>query len=224
MSDVLYGKKWVLQLYKSDGFYPIECVSEASLTVNTELLPSTSINSGSYRAFQPRLNDAEISVSGVWFLKGKAVSSWVALDLILEQVRQTGVDFRFTATDEGGFVRRVEGHAFIYTSTYSGAAGQLAKFNVSMKVSGPLKIDEAITVNPSDIMIYEGIHPGGTDFVQDAVLVGRTILWVDLSDSNIQVITTGTPDTRQVLYNASTGRLTWGREINPGEYYKIMYT
>lgn len=225
MAEIVLGKQYYLTAYipSLSGYYPFACLQEVSLSVSTEMIPTTTVDSGLYRTFEPRLSEWKLSASGVMILRDLDASYNYALDSILQQVRREGYDIRLLWTDNGGYTRHIEGHVFIPESVFTGTAGQIGKFSIEMQGSGPLTIDGAITINPGNVQRLEVEAPGGTDFVQNAAWVGRSIKWIDRSDSACKLIYSGTPTGREVLYNSSTGRFTFSSTLNAGELITGLY-
>lgn len=224
MADVLQGKDCVLMAYKDGGYYPFVCAQTVDFNLSTELLPSTSINSGTYRTFQPRLSEWGISLSGVTRLRDTSASAVFVLDTIADQVRQSGMDIRLLLTDEGGYVRRLEGHVYIPQSNITGTVGQVSKFGTEFKGSGPLVLDQFITIQPGSVNTYSAYATGGETYIQDALFLGAVVHWVEISDTVADVILSGTPTGRQVKHDVSTGRIDFARPLGQGEFYKILYS
>lgn len=224
MADVVLGKDYLLTVAISNVYYPFACVQEVGLNVSTEMVNTTTADSGIYRTRIPRLSEWSISLSGVHILRDTTTTKMFALDLITEQVRKTGLDIKLLWTDTGAYTRTIAGHVFISSTDFRGIAGQIGKFNAEFPGSGTLTINGIVTINPSTVNTYDGYAVGNETVITNAILIARTIHWVDLSDSNLQVISTGTPNIRQVKYDSSAGSFTFGRALNALEYYKIMYT
>jgi hypothetical protein len=226
MADIVLGKQYILSAYvpAQSGYYPFACLQEVSLSVSTELIPTTTVDSGLYRTFEPRLSEWKLSASGVMILRDVVNTYNFSLDSILAQVRREGYDIRLLWMDTSGYTRQIEGHVFIPESVFTGTAGQIGKWSIEMQGSGPLTINGAITINPTSVNRFTfDSHSGSSTYVQDASLVGRSIKWVDREDSAYEPITSGSPGPREVLYDSSTGRLTFPSIIGPNETISGLY-
>ena len=65
-----------------------------------------------------------------------------------------------------------------------------------------------------------------TDFIfvwSDPALINKKIVGAFKDGIEFQVLITGTPTGKQVLYEASLGQFTWGLPYEPGEYSLIQY-
>jgi hypothetical protein len=225
MADIVLGKQYYLAAYipALSGYYPFACLQEVSLSVSTELIPTTTVDSGIYRTFEPRLSEWKISASGVLVLRDLIDSYNFPLESILYQIRRDGYDIRLLWTDTSGYVRQIEGHVFIPESTFTGTAGQIGKWSIEMQGSGALTIDGAVTINPGNVQRIEQEAAGGSNFIQNALWVGRSIKWIDREDSSCKIITAGTPTGREVLYDSSTGKFTFSSTLNAGELITGLY-
>ena len=221
--DILLGKNYLLSAYQTDGYYPPACLQEVRLIIRTELIPATHYNSPVWGAVQPRRSYWSISSSGVHILRDTGTTRVFALNLITDQVRQSGLDIRLIMQDEGGYTRTIEGHVYPESTEMGGVAGQLGKWVSELIGSGTLTLDGAITVNPGNVQVYEYTATGGETSISDALLVGRSIKWVDRDDSNQKVITVGTPSVREVKYVSASGQFEFSSALNAGEYIKVLY-
>jgi hypothetical protein len=223
MAEIVLGKNYLLTAYQTDGYYPLACLQEVRLVVSTELIPSTHYNSPVWNAVQPRRSSWRLSSSGVTILRDLVNTRVYPIDLIRDQIRQSGLDIRLVLQDEGGYTRTIEGHVYPESTEIGGVTGQIGKFLTELIGSGTLTLDGAITINPGTVQVLEYTATGGETTITDPLLVGVSIKWVDREDSNQKVITSGTPSGREVKHDTSAGSLTFGSELNADEYIKVLY-
>lgn len=222
------GKNVVLTAYNIDGYYGFYCAQSVDLTIETEQLPATNINGGGFRGNKPGKTSWEINLSGVLFVRDTSDKNWTHADLTSEQARKSGLDLKILFTNESGNYEQFTGHANPQSTTASGNAGELAKFNV--KFAGDSSYERNAIIPPStsadDVKRYEYIATGGESFFTYADLIGRTILEVQREATpTLALITVGTPNPRQAKYTTASGRIDFdsGAPLSTDEIVIVIY-
>lgn len=72
------------------------------------------------------------------------------------------------------------------------------------------------------IYTYTGAGTEG-DSLTVGTLVGKKILMAFKGDKSLEVITAGTPTNEQLKYTAPTGNLTFGNDIEQGQFIQILW-
>src|SRR4051812_19790954 len=116
------GKNVVLKLFNSDGYYIIYCAQDVSVSLDTEQLPATSFGSGGWKSNKPSRSSFGIDISGITYVKDSADSSWVSFELTQAQVRQSGLNFLLTLTNENGNNQEFSGHVNVVSTSMTGVA------------------------------------------------------------------------------------------------------
>jgi hypothetical protein len=126
-----------------------------TLSEETELLPTTTIDSGEFRTFITRLSTWKLSLSCVFYLLDG--SKWVATDLFTQSYRENGLAIKIVFTDQGGTYQQLTGNVFLPNKSITGTAGQIAKFNLEMIGSGAYTLGSVVPETNEYLMInYEG--------------------------------------------------------------------
>jgi hypothetical protein len=222
MAEHVQGKFFILKAWKEDNFYPFACCQELRLNVETEQIPATSVDSGSFRRFKPGISSWGVSGAGVLYIDYDS-TRWFSYDLMIEQFRQNGIDIVITA-DDGTNTRTTAGHVNIVRVEHSKISGQAAKFSFEFIGDGPLSIDYTIpTPTGTEVTTYLYEATGGEDSFIHADAINRTILGVFTAGEWYDVITSGTPAGLQVLYDTDTGEFTFPFNLATDQRVFIEY-
>lgn len=153
---VVQGKNVLLAVSRNDtDYYPFACAQEVTLSEDTELLPTTTVNSSDFRTFTTRLSDWKLQHSGVLLLnKG---SHYNFLDLFNATDRRQGLYVKVTYTDDTGASRVIKGKILLPSKSVTSTVGQLAKWAAEMQGTGPYVL--------ADIPIPDGIADTSGPFV-----------------------------------------------------------
>lgn len=226
MAHVVRGKNIVLTAIKDSEYRPFACATDLVLTVNTELLETSTATTGPYRTFRPvGLSDWDIELGGVLFLRDLAVTKNYALESIIQQVREDGYDIKITFTDEGGFVETFSGFVFIPTTVISKNSASNGRWNIRFKGSGEFELNVSFTPILYDVNTYYYDATGGeTDFV-DATLIGRIPILGFRSTDEYKIITVGSPGQQELKYVSASGTISWTPDIPAiaGERFTFTY-
>lgn len=230
MRDFVYGKDVIIEAYKENNYYPFACAEEVSIRMSSELISSTTADSGAweYPEYAGR-NSWEVDMSGVTVLKDELETLWFAWELFKEQIRTEGFDLRIRFIDKNGFEMYVAGHVKIPVSEINGRADDFSRFSWKGVGSGPLNINEFLTppINPNVKRIPWIATGAEPNIVQSNFLIGKTIaeiLQVSWEgDDKFEVIDAGDPTAKQVRLDGSAGTLRFLNDFDPGDYiYAII--
>lgn len=226
MADVVRGKNIVLTAIKDSEYRPFACATDLTLTVNTELLETSTATTGPYRTFRPvGLSDWDVELGGVLFLRDLAVTKNYALESIIQQIREDGYDIKITFTDEGGFVKTFSGFVFIPTTVISKNSASNGRWNIRFQGSGEFELDVSFTPILYDVNTYYYDASGGETNFTDATLIGRIPILGFRSTDEYKVITVGSPGQQELLYDDTTGDISWTVDIPAiaGERFTFTY-
>lgn len=208
-----------------DEYRPFGCVQEVRLPIDTEMLETTTVDSGYWRTYQPRINGWKISFGGVLLLRDLATSRYFALDLITEQVRLSGLFFKIIFTDDDGYSRNWTGFGFIPLAEIFKTSGSLSKWSGEVLGSGPFVLDDPaadpVQIDPTEL--YLTTTPGAFAVV-NAALIGRNILHVEREGIGYTEVA-GTPVNREFKFTSASGTITFDSAIvfNPDEIVYVLY-
>jgi len=129
------GRQIIAEFKIGDQWLPFACVQEVRWTETTEMLPTTTGDSGDYKTVRPRQSSWGGSMSGVLFLTKEG--KFTSFDLYNVTVRRNGVVLRLLHIDKSSAEVEVLGQIFFSSKTIVGAVGQIAKWDLEFVGSGP---------------------------------------------------------------------------------------
>lgn len=208
------------------GFY---CAQEVTFEVTTEQMPATGPDSGSFRRFKPGKTSWRITLTGVTFVKDISDSLWDPFDLTDEQARQEGVGLQIIYTNENGATEDFQGHANPENVSITGSTpgGALSKFNVVFQGDGLYGRNASVPPSNNDeVQRYFYQATGGETNITVPALINKTILEFERETGTaFDIITSGTPNPKQVKYTAASGAfdLDTNNPLGAGENIVILY-
>lgn len=228
MRKFVYGRDVVMLAQKngSPDYYPFACAENVRLSMSSELLPSSTADTGNWETFvKSGKNGWTAELSGVLVLEDEVDTLWFGWEMFLLQVRDSGLNLKFVFTDKDDNVKFATGFAWIPNAEISGTMEDFANYITQLQGSGPLDLSGLLpNIEPDmgDIRI-EWITSGAEpNVVQDSKLVGlakadiKEVSWE--GDDKWFIITTGTPTDRQVLLDNVAGTLKFKNNFENGDY------
>lgn len=216
MAYYVRGSGVIIEAIKSSAYRRWACAQSIVVTVDTELLETSTPTTGVWKTFRAiGQNSWRVSLQGIVFLRDQSATKNFALETITEQIRQDGYDIKITFTDTEGYVNYISGSVLIPTTELTGGAiNPFAKFSVEFQGTGALEINASLTPINEEVytFYYDGI--GGETNVSDPSLIGVTPLLGFKGTDEYRVITSGSPGQQEILHDSSTGQLSWLIALN----------
>jgi hypothetical protein len=79
-------------------------------------------------------------------------------------------------------------------------------------------------LNDDPVITFDYTATGGETDITDASLIGRQIVQVSRDGvSASQILSSGSPVNKEVLYETSTGTVSFWIALEPGEQVKVLY-
>lgn len=220
------GKNVILKAYNADGYYKFYCAQTAELSIDTDQLPATNVNSGGWKSFKPAKTGWALTLTGVTHVRDTiGDNNLTVFDITNEQIRKNGIDLYMVFTNDQGNVETFTGHANPVNTTLGGTAGQLSKFSIQFQGTGAFGRNTTIS-NPqsNDVKRYEYVAAGGETSFTYADLINRNYLEVSREASpTMALIYNGTPSDKQALITASLGKVEFSNALMPGEVVVVLY-
>lgn len=225
--SLVAGDNFIFYIFDGGIWKPYVCARSGNMSINTDLLETTVTGSGNYKTFKPSVHSFSAGIDGVISLN---VADNLAIDeLQALQLAKTKLLCRFTQTSQSGDIYTKEAYFYITNSTDTGSFDGIATFNLSLQGTG--SITQIYTPPPPTTgQVYRYPEVGSTAPVAPGVftvslptLAGKSILgaWKDGIGNN-DIITSGTPVGKEVLYDTATGDFTWAIPFD-GETFFILY-
>ena len=230
MSNIVAGENFVFHIYNGGVWKPYYCARSGNIQVNSETLEISTTGSGVWRDFIPTANSFSGQIDGVMAVDTTTTLQWSELRTL--QFAQTKLLCRFTATSGDGDVYIEEAYFYITNSVATGSFDGVATFSVSLQGTGAItQVYTPPTPNPTGT-VYRYPAAGATAPVTPGLVTvtiaglgSKTILSVFKDGiGNNDIILTGTPVDKEVLYETSgaDGVFTWAIPFD-GETFYILY-
>lgn len=214
MSDLVFGKDVVVYQLISSVYYPIGCATDCAFRYKNEIIYKTSVNSPGVREKAVRISDCNGSVNGL--VKTTNVDSVVSIFWYLSQgVNRAVGTFKFEFTDQLSTVRTIVMDAVVESIELRGSADPgFAEFDLNFEGTSPIEVDVVSPPSESGSQIDSNTFTisGGNNYIQDASLVGVTIIEVDHEGTQFDE-TSGSPTGRQFKYTSALGRIEFEAAI-----------
>lgn len=221
MAGKVEGKNVILSIYNGGSYVPVGCATNCTIQVDTELIPTTTNDSGVYRTFIPRFNEWEVTCDGVTILEG--ASNYLPLDTLTEQIRQSGIDLQVEFTDPDGTTKTFEGFAYIYTTNIDSLYGDFSNFSFSAKGSGAFTIDTVTSPSYTGGMTIEFTGDGVTTAFSDADLINRTLHLGFVDHYEWKIVTAGSPSAEEIKFTTGSGQIDFATAPDSGVRIKLFY-
>ena len=217
------GKNVRVYIYDNGGWRLYACATSCTLNVTTSTIETSTTGSGAWATFKPQKIGWTGTLEGVVNLDQPGQLNLA--DLRSRQIAFTELLINFDRVDEDGNSYVDSGVAIITNSSDSGPLNDVATFSIDLQGTGALTQQFIPTPTQlSAVTRYQGTASGSETTITITALINMDILSV-VKDGigNCLIITSGTPASKEVLYDVTTGAFTWATPFEPGETYYILY-
>lgn len=220
-TKLVKGENVVLLINNGGIWKPYICSRGLNMSITTDMIETTVSGSGDYKTFEPTVHSFNASADGV--IAFYETGSLTLPELEALQLAKTKLLCRYNITTEGGDVYAKECYFYIANSTSTASFDGVATFAISLQGTGG--ITTVFTPpSPTTGEVFRYPAAGSTapavtgSYTWSTGLTGKTPLNVvkDGRGSN-DIILSGTPIGNEVLYDTTTGDLTWAVNFEDGE-------
>lgn len=214
----IQGKDAVLEIFVTDGYYPILCAIDFTLATEPEFITKTGPTSGLFREFQKRIEGWSVQLNGLTKVENGTTISWFYL--IQTAVRRAVQQIRITFTDSEGDTMVFTGSVLIGAQTITGPVSGFSQAAVEFKGTGGYELDTVIDPPAEqecevEDTLYLTLAEGATS-VTDALLTATGVVILGVSRSGqVHSETTGTPFSLEFVFTTGTGTISFD-PTNPG--------
>jgi len=224
--SLVAGENYIVYIYDGGLWKPYVCGRSGSMSIDTEMIETTVTGSGDYKTFKPTVHSFTGSIDGIISLN---VSGSLTLeDLQVLQLAKTRLLCRFTQTSVDGDTYIKECYFYIANSTDTGSFDGISTFSISLRGTG--SITQIYTPPPpttgQDMRYPEQGNTApvasGTFTITVPGLGNKYILGIYKDGiGNNDIITSGTPVDKEVLYETSgtDGVFTWAIPFDGESWY-----
>lgn len=233
MGNHVQGKNIKVYLKVSGEYYQIFCGKTMSFNLEQEELETTSVNSGAYREFVAGMASAMLEVGGVTI--NDNTTSRVAITYLQQKsVQQAVQDWKITLTDDSAGLKVYLFQGIIRSTSFDKSIPGYSQSSLSVRVTGEITITETDPPPPGGLpevvrsdwwtMAAGNTYIDGNSDVHAYGLTAVTVLEVDRSGVQYDIITSGTPTGRQCKHNNTTGVITFDSSLpSNGETVFVLF-
>ena len=226
---IVPGENWIGHYFDGGTWREINCCRSGSIRLHTAYVETTGPESGNWRTIEPTEHSFDATFDGICSVANPAGGNLAELQAL--QIAKAKTLWRFTQTNRQGDVYIKECYFYIVDSVDTGSFDGIATFQLQLEGTG--QITQIFTPpSPTTGTVYRYPAVGSTAPVAEgqysvtiAGLGNKSILSVFKDGiGNNDIITSGTPVGKEVLYETSgaDGVFTWAIPFG-GESYFILY-
>ena len=215
----------VLYTKLGSGYYPIACSKDVTITTESGTIETAPKSNGLWRTFEYERLTGSITGSGLVQVVSDS-GKYNVLNIWSYQFSQLPVLCKFQMTDDASTpnVSVYECTALVENVSITGSATNAGSFTYQLKISGEFTASTTPTAGGTTVDAWTYTEAvGSTTTIGNAVLIGADVLLVDRNGIGMEVVTTGTPTTNQVLFTTSTGQLEFGYALGIDEFINVVY-
>lgn len=215
--SVVLGRNVVLYAYYNGANEVIACATSCILRITSEILETTTVNSGTNKSFVARANSWAVTLDGLVHLNVDfGITNVTTLQLSLLPLTVS-----FEITDTEGNDITYSGSVVIETTEISGQDNAAASFNASFIGSGELAVNNPPT-NSGGVNIYYYEAVGGESDFTAAELINKDVLAV-FHDTDHYKVSTSAASNQTALYTAASGTISFDFALTAGTHIAVMY-
>lgn len=214
-------------------YYPIFCGKTLSFTIEQDELETTSVNSGVMREFIAGMGSATFEVGGVTILDN--TESRIAITYLQQKsIAQATHSWKIALTDDDGSSIYYLFDGIIRTTSFDKTIPGYSQSSLSVRVTGEIDITYVDPPPPGGLpeivrsdwwtMAAGDTYIQGASDVHAYTLEAVTVLEVDRSGVQYDIITSGTPTGRQCKHNNTTGVINFDAALpSSGETVFVLF-
>jgi hypothetical protein len=205
---------------------PFACSTNCTFDVQVGQKQVTSQSSAWYQEFKIDVSTWSINCDGLITLNGFGYLNFLNI-----QKYRTPIFVKFVVDNGVDGLVIISGTCNLSSFQINAPFKDIATYSVSLQGTGAYGTT-GTAINPSGSIIVAGgsvysksyVATGGETTITWSDMVGKTCLYVSRGGADVrQIITTGTPTGDQVLWNSTSGILTFGRALAADEFIRGLF-
>jgi predicted secreted protein len=234
MASAINGTNIILYYYDPETLegIPFGAATNCSFEINVDQREVTSQSSAWFREYKNDVSAWTVNCDGF-----VALNDYSYLFLANLQLSRASILIKFQIDNDNGGAESL-GHT-VFTGTanltslsISGPVENTSTYSVSLQGSGPYTISGTqvtpggVVVLGTNVTMYDYTAIGGETSITWAGTVGMSCVTVTRGGVEVRTIgTTGTPTGENVVFNTSTGTLTFasGRALEADEFVRAIF-
>lgn len=231
MSAFIEGKNVSVEIFATDDYYPVLCATDMVFTRTPEFISKTGPTSGLFREFAVRIEEWNVSVSGLTKVENDASLSFFYMlqTSVRRSQQQIRIVFRDTESPEN--IISITGNILIGETSITGPATDFSQCSINFKGTGGFTQSAVIDAPPVAECEVEDtlwlVLAEGETSVHDDLLEQDDVVIIAVSRSgSVHTETTGTPGSLEFKSDLPNGDIHFDT-TNPGnaggEYVTVEY-
>ena len=204
---------------------PFACSTNCTFNVQSGQKEVTSQTSAWYKEYKLDVALWTISCDGLVGINGFNYTNMLSL-----QQSRTPINVDFAIDNGSNGFTVISGKCNISNLQINAPFKDIATYSVSLQgtgayvLSGTQPSTGAIIVRGGTVYNQEYVAAGAETTVYFPAVIGRSCVYVSRGGIDVrQIITAGSPSSEQVLWNAGTGVLTFGRALESDEFIRGLF-
>lgn len=222
------GENVILTAKMLNEYIPFACATAVEFYYDSELKEKATVGMQGFKSFVCGIGEWGLTLSSVTHILPPVGSSmYTVFDSLLQSLRKAGLDIQLIWEDKEGNLKTITGHVMIPHTGINSPVDGFSEDTIEMKGSGSFAISTTLITpgnSTSDVQPpigYYGI--GGELSVTFPQLILVEPLLVFRDGLEREIITVGTPTSKQVKYDSASGTISWTDPLGPGEWVNILY-
>lgn len=205
--SIVTGENVVIKINDGGMKKIYACARNCSLTVNTDVIETSTQGSGKWATFEPTKHNFTGSIDGIVNLN---MANTLSLsDLRAKQLAMEVLSMEYDRIDNDGNIYNESGDFIITSSVDNGNIDDVATFSISLQGTGQLI--QSFIPSPSTgnkVKTYDYTATGGASSFSSAAFFGKEILNAFKSGQRYKVALTGSPSGLTAVYTEAGGEGT----------------
>lgn len=227
MADKVQGKNIMLYKYdaETETDIPFACSTNATFSVNVDQKEVTSQSSAWYREYRNDIASWQVTCDGLVTL-----DNYGYLFLLQQQQSRETILVKFVIDNGVDGLVIISGNCNLTSLSINGPYKDIATYSVTLQGTGAYGTS-GTSISPSGVVIVGGsvyskgyTAAGGETTITWSDMIGKTCLYVSRGGIDVQtILTIGSPIDEEVMWNSTTGVLTFSRVLGSGEYVRALF-
>ena len=206
-------------------YYPVACAKDVTMTTTADLYELAPRKSTAWKEYEYGRLSGEITGSGLTVIDA-GLSAYSIFDLIGTQFNHVKWLAKFSMQDPDGKYKVFEARVLVKEVSLSGSSTAISSYTYSLQISGEVTISSTYVVNTNPkIKTYEFEATTSTASVFIPTTgTAATILVVYVNGVSLKVnIYPDAYGAGEVQWREDTGVLSFGTNLQNGDYLKVIY-
>lgn len=200
MSNAVKGKNAIAEILVEGEYYPIFCAKSFEFEQTQDEVEVTSVNSGTAREYIVGMETGTLSCAGVTITDN--TGGQISAFYFMSSIRRYTQSFRLRFVNDDGNSIAVVFSGIITRNGISKDTNSYSQSSVNIRISGDISTGSVAAPDSSTDNVGYGTFVQASGYIQDASLIGVTLIGVWQEGSNLDSLGIS------YSYNSGLGRIT----------------